>query len=150
MMSDLNHLVIQGRIAKDASLRITATGKKVASFPLASNWTHKNAAGEYEDSANFFTVSMFVNSDKFAGRLVKVQTVIVEGHLRQDRWEQDDGQKRSQNSIAVSRLHLVFPKKSAAEGIQENSDTQENEDMVFDDALPVEDIFMDGETDGAC
>lgn len=111
-MSDLNHLVIQGRIAKDASLRITATGKKVASFPLASNWTHKNAAGEYEDSANFFTVSMFVNSDKFAGRLVKVQTVIVEGHLRQDRWEQDDGQKRSQNSIAVSRLHLVFPKKS--------------------------------------
>lgn len=144
-MSDLNHLVIQGRIAKDASFRTTANGKKVANFTLASNRARKNAAGKYEDSASFFPVSCFVNSDKFAGCLVKGQTVIVEGHLRQDRWEQDDGQKRRQNSIVVSKIHLVFPKKDSSE--REESDTSEFEDMVFDGGLPDEDIFMDEEID---
>lgn len=143
-MSDLNHLVIQGRIAKDASFRATARGKKVARFTLASNWPRKNAAGGYEDSANFFVVSSFVGSDKFASHLVKGQTVIIEGRLRQDRWEQDDGQKRIQNNIAVSKIHIVFPKKALP--AMEASDKAECEDMVFDGELPDEDIFMDDET----
>lgn len=143
-MSDLNRLVIQGRIVRNASIRMVTGEKKVADFSIANNYVRKKSDGEYENVANFFNVSAFVNSDNFVKHLAKGQQVIVEGSLRQDRWEQEDGQKRSPNNIAVSKIHLVFPKKHKdAEEETVDVGLQEDEDMFFDGDVSTEDMYAE-------
>ena len=82
-MSDMNDLKLQGRLARDAVLKITKNGKKLALFTLAVNQTKKNADGTYFDEANYFPCSAFIGSEKFASYLKKGQPLILEGYLKQ-------------------------------------------------------------------
>lgn len=148
-MPDLNHLVVAGRIVKNANFRYTQSGKEIADFTIATNRSKKNAAGEYESVANYFNLSTFVKSEKFKKYLVKGQQITVEGYLKQDRWEQDDGAKRTQNNIGVTRLYLVFPKKesepNAEAAATESAQESEPAQIIFDGETPDEELFADGE-----
>ncbi len=146
-MSDLNSLAIQGRIVRDATFKILEGERKVANFSIASNRMKRNKRGEYEQEAYFFPVSMFVSSDSFAQFLRKGQRVIIEGFLRQDRWEKD-GQKRSANNITVRKLHLIFdPKKNGnEEGGQEEYEIETPDEALLEgEGVANELYFDDGE-----
>lgn len=116
-MSDLNTLTLQGRIARDAVLQTTKGGKQIALFTLAVNQTKKSADGDYFEHANFFPVSVFVQSDKFASYLKKGQPLILEGYLKQvtkKLGQGEDGKDRydSKLYICTSKVHLIFSKKA--------------------------------------
>ena len=137
-MSDLNSLVIQGRIVRNATFRILDSEKKVADFSIATNRMRKTKSGAYAEEANFFHISTFVNSDSFTQYLRKGQRIIIEGFLRQDRWEKD-GQKRSANNITVRKIHLIFDSKKTSE-----EETTPDEEMLEDDGMMnVNEMYLD-------
>jgi len=105
-MADLNHVVLIGRLTRDAELKYTAGGQAVCKFSIAVNRRKKNG-DQWEDEANFFDIVLWgKQGESLQTYLVKGKMIGVDGELRQDRWQQD-GQNRSKVEIIASYIQLL-------------------------------------------
>jgi single-strand DNA-binding protein len=105
-MTDLNHVVLIGRLTRDAELKYTANGQAVCKFSIAVNRRRKNG-DQWVDDVNFFDIVVWGRQGESLNQyLIKGKLVGVDGELRQDRWEQD-GQNRSKVEIVVNNLQLL-------------------------------------------
>ncbi len=105
-MSDVNHVVLIGRLTRDAELKYSSGGAAICRFSLAIN-RRKKQGDEWVEEANFFDVVLFGKSGESINQyLVKGKQVAVEGELHQNRWEQD-GQSRSKVEIYATNVQLL-------------------------------------------
>ena len=105
-MADINHVVLVGRLTRDAEIKYTASGQAVCKFSVAVNRRRKNG-DQWEDEANFFDVVLWGRQGESLNQyLLKGKAVGVEGELRQDRWQQD-GQNRSKVEIVANNIQLL-------------------------------------------
>jgi len=105
-MADINHVVLVGRLTRDAELKYTAGGQAVCKFSIAVNRRKKNG-DQWEDEANFFDIVLWgKQGESLQSYLVKGKMIGVDGELRQDRWQQD-GQNRSKVEIIASYIQLL-------------------------------------------
>jgi len=105
-MADLNHVVLIGRLTRDAELKYTAGGQAVCKFSIAVNRRKKNG-DQWEDEANFFDIVLWgKQGESLQSYLVKGKMIGVDGELRQDRWQQD-GQNRSKIEIIANYVQLL-------------------------------------------
>lgn len=106
----LNSVNIMGNLTRDPELKYTPSGKTVCSLSIANNRVYtKN--GEKVTEVSYFDVEVWgavaENCNKY---LTKGSGIIVEGRLRQDRWEKD-GKTQSRVRIIANNIHFM-PKKS--------------------------------------
>jgi len=105
-MVDLNHVVLIGRLTRDAELKSTSGGQAVCKFSVAVNRRRKNG-DQWEDEPNFFDVVLWGRQGEALHQyLLKGKMIGVDGELRQDRWQQD-GQNRSKVEIVASNIQLL-------------------------------------------
>ena len=105
-MADLNHVVLIGRLTRDAELKYTSGGQAVCKFSIAVNRRKKNG-DQWEDEANFFDIVVWGRQgESLHTYLKKGKMVGIDGELRQDRWQQD-GQNRSKVEIITNYLQLL-------------------------------------------
>ena len=105
-MADINHVVLVGRLTRDAELKYTAAGQAVCKFSIAVNRRRKTG-DQWVDEPNFFDIVVWGRQGESLNQyLVKGKSVGVEGELRQDRWQQD-GQSRSKVEIVASNIQLL-------------------------------------------
>jgi single-strand DNA-binding protein len=105
-MTDLNRVVLVGRLTRDAETKFIQSGQAVCKFSLAVNRRRK-VGDQWEDEASFFDAVLWGRSAESMGQyLIKGKQIALDGELRQDRWEQD-GQKRSKVEIVVSNIQLL-------------------------------------------
>jgi single-strand DNA-binding protein len=105
-MVDINHVVLIGRLTRDAELKSIASGQAVCKFSIAVNRRRKSG-DQWEDEANFFDIVVWGRQGESLHQyLVKGKMVAVDGELRQDRWQQD-GQNRSKVEIVANNLQLL-------------------------------------------
>ncbi len=106
MAEDLNNVFLVGRLTRDMELSHTVNGYPVGKLSLAVNRRRKNGE-HWEDEVNFFDLNLWGKRAEALQRyLLKGSQVVIQGQLRQDRWEQD-GQKRSKVMIELSNIQLV-------------------------------------------
>lgn len=114
-MPDVNHVILIGRLTRDAELKYTTGGAAVAKFAIAVNRRRKNGE-QWVDEANFFDVELWGRlAESLNAYLVKGKQVAVEGELRQNRWEQD-GQTRSKVLVNATNLNLLGGGQNQAGG----------------------------------
>jgi single-strand DNA-binding protein len=105
-MADINHVVLVGRLTRDAELRYAQSGLPICKFAVAVNRRRKQG-DDWVDEANFFDVTVMGRQGEAIHRyLTKGKQVGVQGELRQDRWEQD-GQKRSRVEVHAINVQLL-------------------------------------------
>ena len=105
-MADVNHVVLVGRLTRDAELRYTSSGIAVCNFAVAVN-RRKKSGDEWSEEVSFFDVVLWGRQGEALNQyLVKGKQVAVDGELRQNRWEQD-GQSRSRIEIVANNLQLL-------------------------------------------
>ena len=105
-MADINHVVLVGRLTRDAALKFTGSGLAICEFSIAINRRVKNG-DTWTDEAHFFDITLFGKQGEAVSQyMTKGTQVAVEGELRLDRWEQD-GQKRSKIKIVANNLQLL-------------------------------------------
>jgi len=106
MAADINHVVLVGRLTRDAELKSIASGQAVCKFSVAVNRSKKNGE-QWEDEPNFFDVVLWGRRGEALHQyLNKGKLVAVDGELRQDRWQQD-GQNRSKVEIVANNIQLL-------------------------------------------
>lgn len=112
-MTDINAVVLLGRLTRDAELKTTNSGFAICNFSLAVNGSKKNG-DTWEDVAHFFDLTLLGKRGEALNQyLTKGQQVAIQGKLQQDRWEKD-GQKRSRVKILVNDIELIGGKKPEA------------------------------------
>ena len=105
-MADINHVVLVGRLTRDAELRYTQGGTPRVRFSMAVH-RRKKVGDEWVDEVSVFDVVLWGKMGESINQyLVKGKQVAVTGELRQNRWEQD-GQPRSKVEIIASNLQLL-------------------------------------------
>lgn len=105
-MADVNHVVLIGRLTRDAELKYTGGGIAVCRFAIAVNKRRKQGE-QWVDEASFFDIVLWGKSGESLNQyLVKSKQVAVEGELHQNRWEQD-GQPRSKVEIMANNVQLL-------------------------------------------
>lgn len=115
MSSSINTVSISGNLTRDAELRRTGGGMEVLSFAVAVNERRKNQqTGEWEDRPSYIDCTVFGSrAGKLAGYLTKGTKVAVCGKLRQDRWDDQQGNKRSAVKVIVDDLEFMSRQQPA-------------------------------------
>jgi single-strand DNA-binding protein len=116
-MTDLNHLVLIGRITKSVADDERAFGyvgqTARATVSIAVNRSKKQADGSWGDEVSYFDINIWgKTAENLKPYLVKGQQICVEAMLKQDRWEKD-GQKFSKVTINANNVQLLGSKKDS-------------------------------------
>ena len=107
MANDFNTAILIGRITRDAELKYTNSGTAVTKFSLAVNRKRKQG-DEYVEEVSFFDITAWAKlAENLSQYLTKGKQVGVCGELRQDRWEDKDGNKRSKVGITANAIQLL-------------------------------------------
>jgi len=108
-MSDLNSVVLVGRLVRDPELRYTPQGAPVCEFTLASNRRFTKKDGEKVEEVAFVDVVVWNRlAETSAEYLKKGRMVVVSGQLIQDRWEdKETGQKRSKLRVQAQTTQFL-------------------------------------------
>jgi single-strand DNA-binding protein len=110
-MTDLNHVVLIGRLTQDLgsderSFGYVGNGQARANVSIAVNRSKKNG-DQWVEEVNYFNVTIWgKTAENLKPYLTKGKQICVEGHLKQDRWEKD-GQKQSRVSIVADSVQLL-------------------------------------------
>ena len=110
-MTDLNHVVLIGRLTQDLgsderSFGYVGNGQARANVSIAVNRS-KKSGDQWVEEANFFNVTIWgKTAENLKPYLTKGKQICVEGHLKQDRWEKD-GQKQSRVTIVADQVWLL-------------------------------------------
>jgi single-strand DNA-binding protein len=107
-MASYNRVVLVGNLTRDPELRYTPSGTAVSDIGVAVNDRYKNASGEWVDEATFVDVTLWARTAEVASEyLSKGSPVLIEGRLKLDTWETNDGQKRSKLRVICERMQML-------------------------------------------
>lgn len=118
-MTDLNHVVLIGRLTRDLgederSFGYVANGQARANVSIAVNRSRKNGE-QWVDEVNYFDVTIWgKTAENLKPYLLKGKQICVEGYLKQDRWEKD-GQKMSKVTIVANNVQLLGGKSEGSQ-----------------------------------
>lgn len=115
-MSDLNSVILIGRLTRDAELKYTQTGTAICNFSVAVNKTlppRDGDGGEWKTEVSFFDVTLWGKvAEGKAKYLTKGKQVCVSGELVQDRWtDKETGKERSRVKITAKSVQLLADPK---------------------------------------
>jgi single-strand DNA-binding protein len=114
-MASYNRVVIVGNLTRDVELRYTPTGTAVTDIALAINDRVKKN-DQWVDEVNFFDVTLWGRTAEVAGEyLSKGSSVLIEGKLKQDRWEQE-GKTRSKVKIVGEKMQMLSSRNAGGAG----------------------------------
>ena len=110
-MLSLNRVFLMGNLTRDPELRYTPSGTAVAGFGLAVNRRFSTKEGDRREEVDFFEVEVWGKQAENCNEyLSKGRGILLEGRLKQDRWEDDSGNKRSKVRIVASSVNFM-PKR---------------------------------------
>jgi len=115
MAADINHVVVVGRLTRDAELRYANSGTAICAFSIGNTYTTKQGDAWVEES-NFFNCVMFGRrAEALHKYLTKGKQIGIDGALRYSKWEQD-GQPRSKVEVHVNDIQLLGGRDGGARG----------------------------------
>jgi single-strand DNA-binding protein len=111
-MTDLNHVVLIGRLTQDLgnderSFGYLPNGQARANVSIAVNRSKKQG-DEWINEVFYFEVAIFgKTAENLKPYLLKGKQICVDGHLKQDRWKDQQGNNRSKISIVAENVQLL-------------------------------------------
>ncbi|MBR5645416.1 MAG: single-stranded DNA-binding protein [Treponema sp.] len=123
-MNNLNSIIIEGNVVRNAELSEPMKGFKVCRFPVAVNRYTKNPNnGETMDEVSFFDVESYGKiAETCEKNLSKGRGVRVVGRLKQNRWKDDSG--KNQSKIYIVAEHVEYKPKVVNDQKGENNDSK--------------------------
>lgn len=124
-MRNINRVIVAGNLTKDPEVRMLPSDTAVCSFSLALNRRYRDKNGETQEETTFIDCEAFGKTAEFLrnyGR--KGRALFVEGRLRQDRWQDKDGNNRTALRIVVDNAQFTDSRTE----IDGNSDQRETAD----------------------
>lgn len=108
MARGINKTILVGNLGDDPETKYTQGGMAVTTCRLATTTVRKNRDGETQERTEWHRVKFFGKLAEIAGEyLRKGSQVYVEGSIRYDEFEGQDGQKRYYTDIIVDQMQML-------------------------------------------
>lgn len=132
-MASFNKVILLGNLTRDPETRVTAGGLTIAKLGLAVSRTYTTKDGDRKEETTFVDIDAFgKNAEVIAKYCRKGKPLMVEGRLKLDQWESNDGQKRSKLSVVLETFQFIPDGKRES---RESSGPIDPADPDKDDAL---------------
>lgn len=128
-MAGLNRVVMIGNLTHDPELKYTQSGTARTRFSIAVNRKYRNQEGELKEETTFVPVVVWGNqAESCANYLSKGRQVAVDGRLRIDSFETDEGERRKVVEIVAWNVQFLGQPTAQDLGAEEESASLEAED----------------------
>lgn len=108
----LNKVMLIGRLGADPEVRYMPSGDAITTIRLATSrrWKDRNT-NERKEETEWHRVVFFSGLAKIAGEyLKKGSQCYVEGRIRTQKWQGQDGQERYTTEIVADNMHMLDSK----------------------------------------
>ena len=125
---DINRVILIGNLVRDVDLRYSQNGTAIANFTLAVN----DGYGD-KKTVDFIRVTAWKKTaENVANYCGKGSKVAVEGKLKQQNWEDKDGNKKEKVFVNAQQIMFLNTKQQQTdEGYSMDSDNYRDEDVPF-------------------
>lgn len=116
MGSDINLVVLGGRLTADPEQKATTGGTSLTTFRMANNrWVAGKNGADGREETNFVRVTCWgALADRAAERLQKGAKVLVRGRWQVKQWDDaETGQQREGHELVAEDLDIVTDGRSA-------------------------------------
>ena len=129
MSRGVNKVILVGNLGQKPEIRYTKDSKPVASFSIATSESWKDkTTGDMVEKTEWHNVTFFGRIAEVAEQyLDKGSKVFVEGKLQTDKWEDENGNKRSATKIIGNNMQMLDSRGSNNSSSFDESSTVQNE-----------------------
>jgi single-strand DNA-binding protein len=112
-MSDLNKVMLIGRLGQKPELKTLSSGDAVTRLSVATSYQTKKD-GVREERTEWHSVSVFGKSAENCVKFLdKGKLVYVEGHLHNAHWKAKDGSERNDREIRAETVTFLSRSENA-------------------------------------
>ena len=107
-MANFNKVMLMGNLTRDVELKYTPSNQAVANIGLAVNRRYKTSDGEQREETTFVDCEAWGRTAEVMNQyLAKGRPVFVEGRLKLDQWQDQQGQNRSKMRVVVENFQFI-------------------------------------------
>lgn len=150
MARGINKVILVGNLGADPETRYTASGTAITTIRLATSETWRDKqTGENQERTEWHRVKFFGRLAEIAGEyLRKGRQVYVEGALRTDKWQDQNGQDRYTTEVIASELQMLGGRGDETSGppqggFRENQPERQQKSQSQSPVFEGEDNFTD-------
>ena len=116
-MASYNKVILMGNLTRDPELKFLPSGNSVANFGIAMNERYTDRqTGEQKESACFVDVEAWGRQAEIVNEyLSKGSPIFIEGSLKFESWETEDGTKRNRLRVRAFRIQLIGGRRDGDE-----------------------------------
>ena len=116
----MNSVQVLGNLTRDPQIRVTKTGRTVASFSVAVNRSYTTPQGETRELTDFINVVAWGGLAEAVGNQLKKGTrVFVEGRYSTRNYEAQDGSRRYATEVAANLIAIPLQTKDTGNNISQ-------------------------------
>lgn len=124
----LNQVVLVGRIVKTPELRLTETGKKIATVTLAVPRNYKNMSGEYD--TDFLDCTLWTNIAENTAEYCQTGDMVgVKGRIQTRVIQNEDGSKKKKTEIVAEKVTFLAQSPTNKE-VKSTKGTKKNDEKT--------------------
>ena len=129
MSRGVNKVILVGNLGQKPEIRYTKDSKPIASFSIATSESWKDkTTGDMLEKTEWHNVTFFGRIAEVAEQyLDKGSKVFVEGKLQTDKWEDENGNKRSATKIIGNNMQMLDSRGSNNSSSFDESSSAQNE-----------------------
>lgn len=138
-MPSFNKIMLMGNLTRDPELRYIPSGQPVCEFGLAINrfWNSQN--GERREETCFIDITVWgKQGERCAEYLKKGKPIFLDGYLKFESWQAQDGTKRSKHRVVADRIQFLDFAARGANG--EGAARNRAADEAFADSAPPQEV----------
>jgi len=133
MSAQLNKVFIIGNLTRDPDYKELQSGSSVCSFSVAVNRSYATKDGEKKEEVSFIKVQAWGKLAETCGKyLTKGSQLLVDGALKQERWETEDGTKKDKTLVSAVAVQFLNTKPRAEAEQQAPEEEVESIDVDVD------------------
>mgnify|MGYP005855274815 CR=1 FL=1 len=119
-MSDLNTVIMMGRLVNDPELIKTNSGYDVVRMTIANNRAKKTQDGYAEESGFFIWCAFGKTATTIARLFKKGSRIILVGHAKQNQYTNANGEKRYKIEFIASEFYFADSMKKTVHSDRES------------------------------
>ena len=121
-MASFNKVILMGNLTRDPEMRVTPNGHSICKLGLAVSRTFSTRDGERREETAFVDIDAFgKQAEVIAKYMRKGRPIMVEGRLKLDQWESNEGQKRSKLGVVLENFQFLGSRDDNQEGYESSS-----------------------------
>lgn len=116
-MASYNRVILLGNLTRDPELKFLPNGTSVANFGIAMSERYTDRqSGEQKENVCFVDVEAWGRQAEVVNEyLTKGSPIFIEGSLKFDSWEAEDGSKRNKLRVRAFRIQLIGGRRDGDE-----------------------------------